>query len=173
MNLTHSQKRILKEYKYLMKEQKKYGTLQDALSLCKSNLVVVANLSIDNATVLITIRYNINPQSHLLLDKMNKYVKKIVDEYASDYIYMNLSAEYPNDFPFKPPIWKLNNYDDNMEHCPKDILMFYNYVIDQHNEMYSKQWSPAISLKADFISLLVKLMGGITYSTSNNETHLL
>ena len=105
------------------------------------------------------------PLKDLLQEKISKYPLINVGKFAEEKINISLLVKYTLDHPFKSPHWILLNYSDNI--LNENISEYYHYVIDSHNEIHDKQWSPAIFLEKDFLVLLVKILKGIKYTISS------
>ena len=105
------------------------------------------------------------PLKDLLQEKISKYPLINVGKFAEEKINISLLVKYTLEHPFKSPHWILLNYSDNISN--DNISEYYHYVIDSHNEIHDKQWSPVIVLKDDFLALLVKILNGIEYTISS------
>ena len=86
-------------------------------------------------------------------DMINKIVSYIP---VYNYVKVVLNIDYPNDYPFKPPLWSLNNYTTNITNKKTNIENHLINVIRSHNSIYFRDWSPAIHIVPDLLSIFSK-----------------
>ena len=78
--------------------------------------------------------------------ELNEYIKTFV--YKKSYIKYELF--YPLDYPFKGPIWKLIETDDNN--------IKYTIIANLQNYLYQKCWSPSILMDKDILYMIEHLV---------------
>jgi hypothetical protein len=150
--MSYSQKRINKEFVELRKSLQ----IDDKLNIL---------LSQSNDTIgFIEIRYCRN-NAYLLKGKVREAAFFEINNFAREFIVIKVTVKYPLDYPFSPFVWELADYDSNIG--TKDIALYYQYMIDAHNNLYIDQWSPAYSLRLDFTRLMVKFLKGIEYTKAS------
>lgn len=76
--------------------------------------------------------------------------------YNSDFITIKIKIHFPDDYPFKAPIWYLLNVEHNLE-LPICLSRYYTNIIDNHNNLYKRDWSPAIDIDKDLLDFLQKI----------------
>lgn len=156
-----STKWILKMYNELKNEETKHHSLQAFYSIPDKRLQISFYQQTD-CIIIFKITFERMFLSNVLHNNIDKYSLININQFANDTVNIMLRVKYPKDFPFKPPIWHLIDYSDNI--CSDDISIYYNYIIHQHNEKYNIYWSPVITLRIDFLILLIKIIEGIKFT---------
>jgi len=90
--------------------------------------------------------------SQLPLD-INRY---IYSYYHADFITIKTKIHFPNEYPFKAPIWYLLKVEHNLE-LPICLSWYYTNIIDNHNNIYKRDWTPAIDIEKDLLDFLQKI----------------
>ena len=85
-----------------------------------------------------------------------KEINDIISSYSSEFIKINLKILHYADYPFHPPEWSLLNILCNIK-IPFNLNDYYNYIINNHNEMYKTDWSPAINIEKDILEFIQKI----------------
>ena len=92
----------------------------------------------------------------------------IISEFVPINYFFNykIELEYPDGYPFDPPIWKLNDIKSNLFF----ILdrEYFQYLIDDHNEINSISWSATIKIDKDILIFYAKLKCIIEYILKNS-----
>tara|TARA_Y100000992_G_C21141577_1_gene431635 strand:- start:241 stop:759 length:519 start_codon:yes stop_codon:yes gene_type:complete len=166
----YSSRFIFKMYREILREENKFGSLEDFYHISDKRLKIkIHRLKQNDRSIMFSIIFTRVPEINLLKSKISKYVLIDVARYAEEKINISLGVKYPYDYPFNPPEWFLCKCNDNI--LNEDISIYYKFIIQAHNEIYSTrgQWSPAIPLRADFLDLFTKIFMGIQY-TLNEKT---
>ena len=79
--------------------------------------------------------------------------------YLPDMIQIELSVSIPSDYPFKPHIWEFLKVKSNMKLNEEK----YYDIIKTHNCYNIGDWSPAMSLDKDILSLIEKYYDYLYY----------
>jgi len=163
MAINYSKKMTDKNIIELLKLQQQYKGLENFYNISDKRLSIKI-CRIDENIVQFDIKFKRVPRISLLNKKITKYILLYVKKFAEETINISLSVKYPRYYPFKPPEWILCKYNDNI--LNEDISIYYKFIIQAHNEIYSirEQWSPAIFLRMDFLDLFLKITLGIKYT---------
>ena len=78
----------------------------------------------------------------------------IASYYTPNYIHLKIQITSPEDYPFNPPIWKMIN----VKHSLKiNLYEYYKYIVDSHNKIMKRNWSPAIKIEGDILYFITKI----------------
>ena len=162
----YSEKWISKMIKEIKRLENHFGDLETYYNIPDKRLNINF-LQKDKYSIIFNIKFTRCPWTFLLKKKINKYVLKDVEKFATEEILINFFVEYPHDFPFSPPKWLILKYNDNI--LNENISKYYEYIIKQHNESYELSWCPAISLRVDLLDIIEKFLKSIKYTLSNKK----
>ena len=84
-------------------------------------------------------------------------ISRVISEYLRKNINIRLEILFPNDYPFSKPFYSFINVDYKIPNPPVDIEEYYKYIINNHNEKYNREWSPAISITNDILDFIQKI----------------
>lgn len=84
-------------------------------------------------------------------------ISRVISSYLSSYIIIEFVINYPSDYPFSPPRWSVDNVKHNIDSEPIDILEYYQYIVQKHNDCYHRHWSPGIHLDKDLLDFFQKI----------------
>ena len=98
------------------------------------------------------IQQNPCPPFDLPLDICN-----VIDSYNKNYLQITISILYTEPYPFHAPKWLLRDVKHNLI-IPLNLTNYYTYIVQNHNEQYSYDWSPAISIEKDILNFIQKVM---------------
>jgi len=76
--------------------------------------------------------------------------------YNLDFITIETKIHFTNDYPFKAPLWYLIKVDHNIK-LPICLQWYYSSIIENHNNQYKRDWSPAIDIEKDFLDFFQKI----------------
>ena len=96
--------------------------------------------------------YKFYPIAELPLD-VNRFIASFYNE---DNISINIEILFPNNYPFHPPVWKLVNVKSNMS-VYLNLNDYYDNIINNHNQCYKRDWSPAIDIEKDLLYFIQKI----------------
>ena len=67
--------------------------------------------------------------------------------YVHEYSFATYKVKIPDDYPFKPPVWSLENVKTNI---------IWNHLFAAHfqNHRYMMSWSPSLSLEKDVLNMI-------------------
>uniref|UniRef100_A0A6C0EYZ5 UBC core domain-containing protein n=1 Tax=viral metagenome TaxID=1070528 RepID=A0A6C0EYZ5_9ZZZZ len=67
--------------------------------------------------------------------------------YLHEYSFATYKVKIPEDYPFKPPVWSLENVKTNIN---------WNHLFAAHfqNHRYMMSWSPSLSLEKDVLNMI-------------------
>lgn len=67
--------------------------------------------------------------------------------YVHEYSFATYKVKIPEDYPFKPPFWSLENVKTNIN---------WNHLFAAHfqNHRYMMSWSPSLSLEKDVLNMI-------------------
>ena len=103
-----------------------------------------------NLDIIIINNYKIYNLNNLPLD-INSL---IASYYTPNYIHLKIQITSPEDYPFNPPIWKMIN----VKHSLKiNLYEYYKYIVDSHNKIMKRNWSPAIKIEGDILYFITKI----------------
>ena len=103
-----------------------------------------------NLDIIIIHNYKIYNLNNLPLD-INSL---IASYYTPNYIHLKIQITSPEDYPFNPPIWKMIN----VKHSLKiNLYEYYKYIVDSHNKIMKRNWSPAIKIEGDILYFITKI----------------
>ena len=78
----------------------------------------------------------------------------IASYYTPNYIHLKIQITSPEDYPFNPPIWKIMS----VKHSLKiNLYEYYKYIVDSHNKIMKRNWSPAIKIETDILYFITKI----------------
>jgi hypothetical protein len=132
-----------------------------------TNISTYFNLPDKNLDIQLTSKDNY----FLLSFKYNKKIKYISFRNLPDdinreiysflhpaYIHVTYKVIFRNNYPIDPPIWSLYSIDYKCNpNYNVDIPEYYNYIIQNHNNINNRDWSLAIDLEKDCLALIVLL----------------
>lgn len=86
-------------------------------------------------------------------------IQNLIISYIPHHLFLkvNMHVEYPIQYPFRQPIWSLNYINTNIKHTDIVLEDYYKMIIKNHTESYNIDWSPAIQLYMDYISIYMKI----------------
>ena len=103
-----------------------------------------------NLDIIIIQNYKIYNLNNLPLD-INSL---IASYYTPNYIHLKIQITSPEDYPFNPPIWKIIS----VKHSLKiNLYEYYKYIVDSHNKIMKRNWSPAIKIETDILYFITKI----------------
>ena len=103
-----------------------------------------------NLDIIIIQNYKIYNLNNLPLD-INSL---IASYYTPNYIHLKIQITSPEDYPFNPPIWKIIS----VKHSLKiNLYEYYKYIVDSHNKIMKRNWSPAIKIEGDILYFITKI----------------
>ena len=103
-----------------------------------------------NLDIIIIHNYKIYNLNNLPLD-INSL---IASYYTPNYIHLKIQITSPEDYPFNPPIWKIIS----VKHSLKiNLYEYYKYIVDSHNKIMKRNWSPAIKIEGDILYFITKI----------------
>jgi hypothetical protein len=103
-----------------------------------------------NLDIIIINNYKIYNLNDLPLD-INSL---IASYYTPNYIHLKIQITSPEDYPFNPPIWKIIS----VKHSLKiNLYEYYKYIVDSHNKIMKRNWSPAIKIEGDILYFITKI----------------
>jgi hypothetical protein len=103
-----------------------------------------------NLDIIIINNYKIYNLNNLPLD-INSL---IASYYTPNYIHLKIQITSPEDYPFNPPIWKIIS----VKHSLKiNLYEYYKYIVDSHNKIMKRNWSPAIKIEGDILYFITKI----------------
>ena len=103
-----------------------------------------------NLDIIIINNYKIYNLNNLPLD-INSL---IASYYTPNYIHLKIQITSPEDYPFNPPIWKIMS----VKHSLKiNLYEYYKYIVDSHNKIMKRNWSPAIKIEGDILYFITKI----------------
>lgn len=72
------------------------------------------------------------------------------------FLDMNLTIDYPVEYPFRPPQWSLSNISTNCQ-LKINLTEHYQSIIKEHNKSHGYGWSPATDMDMDILDLFSKI----------------
>jgi hypothetical protein len=134
--------RLLDEYD--LENIHKYLDIKNAhISLKDINTVVIKFYKVfESDKILVSI---------LKKSRLNRLNQDMVNEILSyipvyNYLHLVLNIDYPHDYPFKPSFWSLKLLTTNITD-----------IIKMHNSSIGRDWSPAIYIIPDILTVFMKL----------------
>ena len=84
-------------------------------------------------------------------------LSRIISEYVPTVINIRIEIAFPNDYPFRRPIYSLMNVEHNVSNSPVILEEYYKYIVDNHNAQYKHYWSPVIEIQKDILDFIRKI----------------
>jgi ubiquitin-protein ligase len=84
-------------------------------------------------------------------------ISRVVSSYLSSYIIIEFIINYPSDYPFNPPRWSVDSVKHNIHSLPIDVLDYYQYIVQKHNDILRNDWSPGIHIDRDLLAFVQKI----------------
>jgi hypothetical protein len=84
-------------------------------------------------------------------------ISRVISSYLSSYVTIEFVIAHQADYPFSPPRWSVDNVKHNLHSHSIDILEYYQYITQKHNDRYRKDWSPAIQINTDLLDFFQKI----------------
>ena len=78
----------------------------------------------------------------------------IASYYTPNYIHIKIQIQSVEDYPFNPPIWKFTDFKYSLK---MNLYEYYKYIVDSHNEIMNRSWSPAIKIDTDILYFISKI----------------
>ena len=75
---------------------------------------------------------------------------RIIQDYNQKYVRITIHIEFPVTYPFKPPTWHLIDVQHNLP-ISFHLRDYYDTIVQNHNEQYLNDWSPAIDIDHDIL----------------------
>lgn len=90
---------------------------------------------------------------------LNQDMVNEILSYIPVYNYLNLvlNIDYPHDYPFKPSFWSLRLLTTNITNKNINIENHFSDIIKMHNSSIVRDWSPAIYIIPDILTIFMKL----------------
>jgi ubiquitin-protein ligase len=116
-----------------------------------------------------TINYNRTEKNNLKLDiyfeKARSYdfidlpyeISNIISGLAATFIKIQLEIIFPENYPLCVPLLSFINIEHNISNSVINLELYYKYIIDNHNELYKKEWSPAIDISKMILDFIQKI----------------
>jgi hypothetical protein len=120
---------------------------------CKTNTEVIENQNIISFEIHFFKNSDYLYNFVKLPDEINNEIYKF---YKKEYINIKMNIHYGNDYPFKPPLWSLEDVKYNIV-IPINLINYYTEIINNHNCINKKNWSPAIDIHHDILDLIQKI----------------
>ena len=98
----------------------------------------------------------VTPQKFVNIVGLPLDIAREIHTYIPEYIKISFCIYYPERYPFAPPVWSLENIS-HRANTQLNIPEYYKYMVDEHNERYDFDWSPAIKLETDLIYFIHKI----------------
>ena len=76
--------------------------------------------------------------------------------YKFDYIKICIKINYNEDYPFKHPNWNLIHVKHNLD-LSINLENYYKEIVQYHNSLNKKNWSPAIDIHIDILDFIQKI----------------
>jgi hypothetical protein len=81
-----------------------------------------------------------------------------IQEYGDHFIDLEIDIYFPNQYPYRRPIWRLSNIKHNIKlEQPLSLKEYYNYIINNHNKKNKIYWSPATKIETDIVEFIQKI----------------
>lgn len=81
-----------------------------------------------------------------------------IQEYGDHFIDLEIDIYFPNQYPYKRPVWRLSNIKHNIKlEQPLSLKEYYNYIINNHNKKNKIYWSPATKIETDIVEFIQKV----------------
>ena len=106
----------------------------------------------DNGMYIFTVEYKTKYIPQYDFVNLPVELNDVINSYLEDYIMLECMVDLRHDFPFSKSVWNLTKVECSYHgRIPICLFDYYQYIIDCHNEMYSKNgnWSPALGIKSD------------------------
>jgi len=121
--------------------------------ICQTNVIVIEDKNIISFEIHFFKNSDYFYNFLKLPDEINK---EIYNFYESEFIKIKMNIHYGNDYPFKPPIWSLEDVKFNID-IPINLFEYYINIINFHNKINKKSWSPAIDIHHDILDFIQKI----------------
>lgn len=88
--------------------------------------------------------------------KLPPELSTVIHSYTTGRLSIIINILYTSEYPFRPPIWSLIDVKHNTK-SSINLKDYYSYLIGNHNEQYSNDWSPAINYDIDILDFIQKI----------------
>ena len=78
----------------------------------------------------------------------------IASYYTPNYIHLKIQLTSVESYPFNSPIWKIINVKHSLK---MNLYEYYKYIVDSHNKIMKRNWSPAIKIETDILYFITKI----------------
>ena len=79
-----------------------------------------------------------------------------IDSYNIHFIQVVFRIVHSDNFPFQPPVWSLEGVTHNIT-TALDLPIYYSFIVENHNDAYKEDWSPALRIEKDVLQLLSRI----------------
>jgi len=145
--------RLLNEYD--VENIHKYLDIKNAyISLKDINTVVIKFYKVfksDKILVSILKKSRFNGLNQDMVNEILSYIP------VYNYLNLVLNIDYPHDYPFKPSFWSLRLLTTNITNKNINIENHFSDIIKMHNSSIVLDWSPAIYIIPDILTIFMKL----------------
>jgi hypothetical protein len=83
-------------------------------------------------------------------------ISRLIASYNRDIITIKIKILLTDDYPFTRPVWVLDSVEGNIN-TQLNLTEYYEYIVENHNNMYELDWSPAISIDKDILEFVQKI----------------
>ena len=118
----------------------------------------------DNKYCIFTVKYvtQNTPNAGLDFADLPEAICGLIAEYSCRTIELKFKIEFPECYPFEPPIWSLVEEKNDMVHLPKQFVLgeYYQDIVNRHNSQYCENgynWTPAITIRTDILLFIEKI----------------
>lgn len=124
----------------------------------KNKIYTKINLKIDENQHKIFLDFQLYKKNNFLnfIKLPDEINREIYNYYKREFIKINICIFYGNDYPFFPPLWNLLNVKHNLD-ISINLKQYYSDIINYHNNLNKKDWSPAIDLTQDMLDFIQKI----------------
>ena len=84
-------------------------------------------------------------------------ISNLINEYARDDMDLTFRIIYPENFPFRYPIWFVEKIKYNIRDTKKTFRNTVQEIVEAHNCNYRILWSPVVRIEIDFLSVFIEL----------------
>ena len=105
----------------------------------------------------IELKIQIEKSQHYEFMNLPEEINSLISEYCTTIIHIQLELLFPDNYPFMQPNYSFVNVKHNISNPPINIEEYYKYIIDNHNNLYKRDWSPAIHISVDILEFIQKI----------------
>ncbi len=108
-------------------------------------------------TYLLEFKYSKNKTHYINFALLPDEISKNINSYLVDYINVIYKIKYTN-CNMSPPNYSLYSIEYNIPKIHINIKKYYKYLINKHNGIYNKNWTPGVKIRVSILEIITMMM---------------